>query len=184
MKEFKSIESTKEHIRKKPIKFEEDFEDITSTAAITNAGWTNINVHGGSTVYSSNSFSGNSYVQIAAYNSNESPLEAWLITPEINLDTTTDEEITFETNTGYDNGPALTTYISSDFNGDLTTATWIQLDAVLSEGPSNGYNNFIGSGAINISCLTGTFHVAFKYQGAANGITTTFQIDNVRVTGN
>ena len=28
MKEFKSIESTKEHIRKKPIKFEEDFEEI------------------------------------------------------------------------------------------------------------------------------------------------------------
>ena len=166
------------------ILFEEDFEDITSTAAITNAGWTNINTYGGSTVYSSNSFSGNSYVQIAAYNSNESPLEAWLITPEINLDATTDEEVTFETNTGYDNGPALTAYISSDFNGDLTTATWIQLDAVLSEGPSNGYNNFIGSGAINISCLTGTFHVAFKYQGAANGISTTFQIDNVRVTGN
>jgi hypothetical protein len=164
--------------------FEEDFEDITSTSGITNAGWTNVNVNGGSTLYSSRSFSGNRYVQISAYNSDESPLQAWLVTPEIDLDGTTDEELTFETNTGYDNGSALTAYVSSDFTGDVTTATWIKIDAQLSEGPSNGYNSFSSSGSINISCLTGKLHVAFKYEGADGGVTTTFQIDNVKITGN
>ena len=164
--------------------FEEDFENITSTNDITNAGWTNVNVNGGSTLYSSRSYSGNRYVQISAYRSNESPLETWLVTPEIDLDGTSDEELTFETNTGYDNGNALSTYVSSDFDGDVTTATWLRIDAALSSGPSNGYNSFSSSGSINISCLTGKLHVAFKYEGADGGVTTTFQIDNVKVTGN
>jgi len=162
----------------------EDFENITSTNDITNAGWTNVNVNGGSTLYSSKSFSGNRYVQISAYRSDESPLEAWLVSPEIDLDGTTDEELTFETNTGYDNGSALTTYVSSNFTGDVTTATWLKIDAALSSGPSGGYNSFSSSGSINISCLTSKVHVAFRYEGSDGGITTTFQIDNVKVTGN
>jgi len=164
--------------------FEEDFENITSANDITDAGWTNVNVNGGSTLYSSRSFSGNRYVQISAFRSNETPLETWLVTPEIDLDGTTDEELTFETNTGYDNGNALSTYVSSDYNGDVTTATWLRIDAALSSGPSGGYNSFSSSGSINISCLTGKLHVAFKYEGADGGVTTTFQIDNVKVTGN
>ena len=163
---------------------DEDFESITSTGAITTAGWTNVNVNGGSTVYSSRSFSGNRYVQISAFRTGESPLEAWLVSPEIDLDTTTDEELTFETNTGYDNGKALTAYVSSDFTGDVTTATWLKVDAVLSEGPSFGYNSFVSSGSINMSCLSGKVHVAFRYEGADGGVTTTFQVDNVKVTGN
>ncbi|MCI2229276.1 DUF5689 domain-containing protein [Polaribacter sp. MSW13] len=163
---------------------DEDFEGITSTSGITSAGWTNVNVNGGSTLFTSTSFGGNRYVQISAYNSGEAPLEAWLVTPEIDLDATTGEELTFETNTGYDNGKALTAYVSSDFTGDVTTATWLKIDAVLSEGPSSGYNSFIGSGSINMSCLSGKVHVAFKYEGADFGVTTTFQVDNVKVTGN
>ena len=163
---------------------DEDFESITSTAALTAAGWTNVNVNGGSTIYDPRSFSGNGYLQISAFRSGESPLEAWLVSPAINLDATTGEELTFETNTGYDNGKALSVFVSSDFTGDVSTATWLRVDAALSEGPSSGYNSFSSSGSINISCLSGDVHVAFKYDGADGGVTTTFQIDNVKVTGN
>lgn len=163
---------------------DEDFEGIFNTAGITSAGWTNVNVNGGATLYSSRSFSGNRYVQISAFRTGENPLEVWLVSPQIDLDTTTDEELTFSTATGYDNGKALTAYVSSDFTGDVSTATWIKLDAVLSEGPSSGYNSFISSGSVNISCLTGNVHVAFKYEGSDSGVTTTFQVDNVKITGN
>lgn len=163
--------------------FEEDFENINSNNDLTASGWTNINVNGGDNLYSSASFRGNRYVQISAFRSEEFPLEAWLISPEINLDSTINEELTFETNTGYDNGKALTVFISSDYSGDVSTATWIRLDAVLSEGPSSGYGSFLSSGSINISCLSGKVHLAFKYLGADGGVTTTFQIDNVKVTG-
>lgn len=163
---------------------DENFNTIKSTDDLTAAGWTNINVNDGNVVYTSVKFSTNRYLEISAYGSEESPVEVWLVSPEIDLDSSIDEELTFETNTGYDNGKALTTYISLDFNGDVTTATWQRLDPILSEGTSSGFNRFTSSGSINISCLTGKAHVAFKYKGADGGVTTTFQIDNVKVTGN
>ena len=164
---------------------DENFENITSANDITNAGWTNVNVNGGSNLFSSRSYAGNRYVQISAYNSDESPLEAWLVTPEIDLEGTSDEELTFDTKTAFDNGSALSVYVSSDFTGDVTTATWLKIDATLSEGPASGYSStFTNSGSIDISCLSGGIHIAFKYVGADGGVTTTFQIDNVRVTGN
>ena len=164
---------------------DEDFENITSANDITNAGWTNVNVNGGSNLFSSRSYAGNRYVQISAYNSDESPLEAWLVTPEIDLEGTSNEELTFDTKTAFDNGSALSVYVSSDFTGDVTTATWLRIDATLSEGPASGYSStFTNSGSIDISCLSGGVHIAFKYVGADGGVTTTFQIDNVRVTGN
>jgi len=165
--------------------FNEDFENIKSNSALITAGWSNINSNGKSTKFKSKSSSGNRIIELSAYNSSESPLEVWLVSPAINLDTTTDEELTFETNTGYDNGKVMTVYVSSDFTGDINTANWVQLDATLSEGPSSGYgSSFTQSGSINISCLSGDVHVAFRYVGADGGVTTTFQIDNVKVTGN
>lgn len=163
---------------------DEDFESLTTGAALTAAGWTSVNANGGTTLFAPTSFGGNRYVQVSAYRSGESPLEAWLVSPAINLDATTGEELTFETNTGYDNGKALSVYVSSNFTGDVKTATWLRVDAALSEGPSSGYNSFSSSGSINISCLSGDIHVAFKYDGADGGVTTTFQVDNVKVTGN
>lgn len=165
--------------------FEEDFDGITSTSALTTAGWTNVNVNGGSNLFSSRSFSGNRYVQVSAFRSGEDPMEAWLITPTINLDSSTDEALSFETKTGFNNGAALSVWVSSDFTGNITTSTWLQVDAIIADGPSNGYqSSFTNSGLVNLSCLSGNVHVAFKYLGADGGVTTTFQVENVKVIGN
>lgn len=165
--------------------FNEDFENIKSNSALITAGWSNINRNVKSTKFKSKSSSGNRIMELSAYNSGESPLEVWLVSPSINLDATTNEALTFETNTGYDNGKVMTVYISSDFSGNMNTANWVQLDVALSEGPSSGYgSSFTSSGSINLSCLSGGVHVAFRYVGDDGGVTTTFQIDNVKVTGN
>lgn len=165
---------------------EEDFESIRSTNDITASGWINENVNSGATLFSPTSFGNNSYLNISAYRTEEAPLEVWLISPEIDLDSTTKEIVTFDTNAAFYNGKALTTYVSSDFTGDISRATWIRLDAIIAEGPASGYGNFVNSGSINLSCLSGKIHIAFKYKGADNngGITTTFQIDNVKLIGN
>lgn len=162
--------------------FEENYDSLSS---LSNSEWTNVNINGGSNLFSLRNFSGNSYVQASAYNSNESPLEIWLVSPKIDLENSTDEVLTFDTKTGYNNGAALTAWVSSDFNRDPSTATWLQLDAIIAEGPQNRYEaNFTNSGAINLSCLSGEVHIAFRYKGADDGITTTFQIDNIKITGN
>lgn len=167
------------------ILFNEDFENIKSNSALLNAGWNNINANDNSAKYSSKTSNGNRAIEFSAYNSGESTVEVWLISPPINLDNSIEEVLTFDTNTGYDNGKVMKVYVSSDFNGDINTATWTLLDAKLSEGPTSGYGTrFTSSGNINLSCLSGNVHVAFQYVGGDGGITTTFRIDNVKVTGN
>jgi len=165
------------------ILFNENFSNLKNNTALLSAGWSNINANGGNTLFSSRTSAGNRFIDISAYNTGENPLEVWLISPAIDLDTSTDEVLSFETNTGYDNGKALTVYISSDFTGNVATANWIQIDAPISEGPASGYgSSFTKSGEINISCLSGNVHIAFKYSGSDGGVTTTFRIDNVKVT--
>ncbi len=164
--------------------FDDDFESYAVNQ--TNLpGWVNTNVNGGSELYEINSYDNNKYIQCSAYNSGETPLEVWLITPPINLDGSTDEELTFKTKTGYNNGAALSVFVSTDFTGDISSATWLMVDAEIADGPAGSYEtSFTDSGSIDISCLNGDVYVAFKYLGGDGGITTTFQVDDVKVTGN
>lgn len=167
------------------ILIDENFENIKTNSQLLNAGWSNINANGGKNVFKSKTKNGNRVMEMSAYNTAENPLEIWLISPTINLDTTTYETLTFETNNGYDNGKALKVFVSSDFSGDVKTATWTQINANLSVGPSNDYSNFFTkSGNISLSCLSGNVHVAFQYFGGDGGVSTTVQIDNVKITGN
>jgi hypothetical protein len=163
----------------------ETFENIKNNNQLLSAGWNNINANGGKNIYKPKTKNGNRVVEMSAYGTDENPLETWLISPSINLDTTTNETLTFETNNGYDNGKALKVYVSSDFSGDVKTATWTQINAETSEGPSGDFSNFFTkSGNISLSCLTGNVHIAFRYFGGDGAVTTTVQIDNVKITGN
>lgn len=163
----------------------ETFENIKNNSQLLKAGWLNINANGGKNIFKSKTKNGNRVVEMSAYGTGENPLETWLISPAINLDTTTNETLTFDTNTGYDNGKSLKVFISLDFSGDVKTATWTQINADLSEGPSNDFSNFFTkSGDISLSCLSGTVHIAFQYFGGDGSVTTTAQIDNVKITGN
>lgn len=161
--------------------FNEDFQTITNEAQLDALGWTNINVSGGSERYEDNSFSGDTYMKISAFGTGESPLEAWLVTPAINLDSTTNEELTFDVSSNFETGKILTAYITENFTGDVTTTEWIELDANIPIG-DGGFGDFVGSN-INISCLNGDVHVAFKYVGSAGGAETRYHIDDIKVTG-
>lgn len=161
--------------------YKEDFDNVSNLAT---AGWTNVNANGGSGLFSLRNYRGNSYVQASAYKSKEKSLEIWLVTPKINLDNSTDEILTFDTKTGFNNGAALSVWVSSNFTGDPKKATWLEInDAEIANGPKKGYQKkFTNSGSVNLSCLSGDVHIAFRYLGGGS-ITTTFQVDNVKVTG-
>jgi hypothetical protein len=161
--------------------FNEDFQAITNEAQLDAMGWTNINVSGGSERYEDNSFSGDVYMKISAFGTSESPMEAWLVTPAINLDGSTNEELSFEVSSNFETGKILTAFISENFTGDVTTTEWIELDANIPIG-DGGFGDFVTSN-INISCLNGDVHVAFKYLGAAGGAETRYHIDDIKITG-
>jgi len=164
--------------------FYEDFENINKTEDLEKLGWKNLNVNFGAEKYQKRAFNGNNSIRISAYNSEENPLEVWLISPVINLDNSVDEILNFETKASFDDGTILSTWVSVDFKGNIKEATWQQLKVNISVGPGSGYGTeFTSSGDISLSCLNGNIHIAFRYLGGDPGIGTTYEIDNIIITG-
>ncbi len=164
--------------------FFENFQEIKKTKDLEALGWTNTNAYLGNEKFNKRTSLGNVSMQISAYNSGENPLEAWLITPAINLDNSNNEILTFETKASYDNGTVLTAWASTNFNGNIGEATWQQLDVKISVGPGNTYvNDYISSGKVSLDCLDGDVFIAIKYLGGDSGISTTYDVDNFKIMG-
>lgn len=168
------------------IPFMENFEGQTAGTGenVNIEGWSNVNVNGGGRRWEVREFSSNKYAQATAFGSNENPFEVWLITPGLNLPGGSTPTLNFDTKDGFNNGAALTVSISTDYNGDITTATWTALSATIATGgPGNGYAaNFTNSGNVDLSAYAGqVVFVRFKYAGSSSGTTTTYQVDNVSV---
>lgn len=171
------------------IPYTEDFESIASTGpgvVFTMEGWLNVNLNDGTRKYEAREFDNNKYPQITAFNSGENIVEAWLVTPGINLNGASGNvTLNFDTKDGFYNGDGLKIYISTDFTGDVAGATWTELNATLSSGNTSGYaNNFTASGDIDLSSYVGQLvHIGFEYN-SEGGVTTTYQIDNLSVSSN
>jgi hypothetical protein len=125
------------------------------------------------------------YAQMSAFGSpNEASNISWLISPSINLNTTTNEILSFSSYAGFNSTPAVLELLYStnySGSGDPSLATWINLSATISNT-----NSWISSGAISLNSITSTsFYFAFKYIGGYSPTvaTTQFRVDNIRVTG-
>lgn len=165
--------------------FSQNFEGhAAGTGANVNLpGWININVGGGTRVWEVREFDNNKYAQTSAYSANQNPYEVWLITPGLILPSGSSPILKFDTNDGHYNGDALSVKISTNFDGNLSTATWTELNANISSGHTNGYGaNFVSSGEIDLSAYAGqVVYIGYQYLGGSDGITTTYQIDNISV---
>lgn len=164
--------------------FFENFQEIKKTKDLETLGWVNYNAYLGNTKFNKRTSKGNVSMQISAYNSGENPLEVWLITPAINLDSSNNEILTFDTKASYDNGTILTAWATTNFNGNISEATWQQLDVKISVGPGNTYvNDYISSGEVSLNCLSGDVFIALKYLGGDSSISTTYNVDNFKIIG-
>ncbi|PRX52083.1 DUF5689 domain-containing protein [Salegentibacter salegens] len=163
--------------------FEEDFTGITSQTALKEKGWTNLNVNGGK-AFEPGTFDGNRYIRVSAFNTEEAPMEAWLVSPSIDLDSTSGALLSFEIMSSYDNATILSVLVTEEFTGNVLTTNWTPLDAVIPIGPTNQYGKRFEKSEIDISCLKGDIRFAFRYLGAAPDKSTTYDIDNIRVSGN
>lgn len=169
------------------VPFVQNFDYTTANASVSLAGWTNANiVDGGNLLWTAKEYSDNKYVQISSYSSTSTSFdEAWLITPGIDMDNSTNEDFSFDVNVGYWNFAGLTVKISTDFDqtvAGITTATWTDVtsDFTIPSEPTGGFGDFATAGHLDVSSYAGTMYVAFVYNGDdASGQTSTFQIDNV-----
>lgn len=163
--------------------YKEDFE-VGNISNLEAAGWTNVNVTGGNLDYIIGSFSGDSYAQISGFNSDETDSEAWLISPQIDLSGSIEEDLSMNIQTNFDNGKILTIFITDNFTGDPTTTEWTQLDLDVPSGPSSGFGSFAQVGPTNISCAGETVWIGFRYISTDPDMTTRYHIDDVEITGN
>ena len=168
--------------------FYENFEDISNTGQgvwINLDGWENISESNGTEKWEARDFSSNSYASISAYQTGETNMTVWLITPEIDLNGSSDEILTFQSKDAWNNGDGLEVFISSNFSGNTSSASWTKIDAKLAEGTSTGFaQNFTDSGPIDLSSYSGKVRIAFKYTGGDPSLTTTYQIDEIKILGN
>ena len=176
-----TIESIPE---KEDVIFYENFQKLVSSRDIEKIGWNNINVNFGNGRFKKRSSDENTYVQISAYGSGEYVMEVWLISPEIDLDGSENEFLSFDTRATFEEGSLLTAWVSTDYLDSFTDATWQQLDGEVSVG-SNGSSNkqFQSSGSVQLHCLEGKIRIAFRYLGSDPGASTTYDLDNILILG-
>lgn len=148
-------------------------------------------MNGGAEKWEARVFSNNKYAQFSPFGLTpaENNVDTRLITPGINLDNTTDEFLRFGSKIGFANGEAVTVWASTDYNGggtaaDVNAATWVQLDATFAAQTQSYPTNYTSSGNVDLSGFSGTVYISFRYVGGTNGITSTYQIDNIEVYGN
>lgn len=163
--------------------FKEDFE--ATSGAINLSDWTNYSQEGTRLFFSYfDRDSSSRATRIGSYRSGDTSSISWLITPEIDLDNTANEYLTFETSNSFADGSELEVLISTDWDGDtanLGTATWESLPAnIVSD--SEYFRNWVSSGLVELTNYTGKVRIAFKYTGSGTSSEDgTYEIDNITV---
>lgn len=176
----KDLEFVNDRCVEPTILFSENFSTVTKFADITLAGWTNF-AEAGTKKWRGNVYNGDSYAEMTPYNSGEPSNVAWLVTPGVTLPTTGASSLKFiaEYHHWVD-GAKLEVYVSTDYSGSVTSATWTALPArvpVLADGQFN----WVNSGAVDLSAYAGKkVYVAFKYSGSTSS-STGMNVDNVTI---
>jgi hypothetical protein len=165
------------------ILLEEDFE--TSSGEISITDWVNYREEGTQSWRSySDTYSQSKAARIGSVNSGNASTITWLITKGVDLGTTTEEFLSFETSNSFANESNLEVLISTNWDGttaNITAATWDVLPAkIVSDGEN--FKNWVHSTYINLSNYSGTVFIAFKYTGNGNvNFNGTYELDNIKI---
>lgn len=164
--------------------FEEDFSDNVDNTVLNTTGWSNISQLG-TVKWSEQVFSGNGYAEFTSFGSGQALNVAWLISPEIDMDTHEGEKLFFQTAhnflTSRDNTIEL--MVSKDYDGtNFAASSWVKVPATM-VSPDDVRFVWVNSGAVDLSKFTGKIHFAFKVTGSGTNtnLDGTFQVDNVRL---
>ncbi|TXG36914.1 DUF5689 domain-containing protein [Seonamhaeicola maritimus] len=169
--------------------FYEDFESQSNNRQVSISGWTNYVEEGsegweGYSSTSSNASLGRSArVQIAS--SGDIKNVTWLITPAIDLNSYSNITLRFKTSNSLADSSFMEVLYSLDWDGteaNVTSATWGVLSDAYVVKDSDSFASWFNSGNVNLSCATGTMHIAFKYTGGGletfDGI---YELDEISV---
>lgn len=166
---------------------EEKFDGFTNNATLTMPGWAIVTETGTVTwkAGTAGSSGTNPFAKASAFGTNQAVVRTWMISPEIDMTQTTDEKLEFRGCGGFDNGALLKVYVSTNYvSGNPTAATWTQLSFNALPTQASGYPAFGSSGLIDLSAYNGSIRIGWVYEGGtATNQTTTWEVDNILVTG-
>ncbi|WP_029033922.1 DUF5689 domain-containing protein [Salinimicrobium terrae] len=172
------------------ILFEDDFSSQKNNKPVEGKGWKNIIQEGSRaweafTASGANASLGRS-ARMRPSGSGDSRSISWLITPKINFDTNSGEVLSFKTSTSLANGSFMEVLISTNWDGmeeNLLEAEWKILPSAYVAQNNDFFGDWISSGLVDLSCISGKGHVAFRYTGSDhsyyNGI---YELDDVMIT--
>ena len=156
------------------ISFNKDFED----GKINSGGWTTQKLVG-ATDWEAYQFSGEYFARISNYTGgSNSPSDAWLISPEVDLTEFEKPALNFRTACNY-NGAELEIYVTDNYDGTSkpVVGNWTELAAPISSG---GFA-WVESGDVILSAFQGKkVYVAFRYLGS-NSDGKTWEVDDIKL---
>ena len=127
----------------------------------------------------------NPYLQMSSFGSG-STNKTWIISPTFDFSTVTDKFISFTLADAYQNGNPVKLKYSTDYTGAdcPSKATWTEIGATeiaaLINNTAKYDNKFESTGDIAVPA-TGKVVFAIVYEGSSAGITTTVQIDDIKI---
>lgn len=151
-----------------------DFQD----QSITSGSWEMLNVSGSiNWVTSDQGSTGNFYAK-CDNGTTPANCETWLISPVVDLSTSTAPKLSFR-NATFSANNVMTVLVSTNYSGNPSTATWTDItsQATLSTGSFTWTN----SGSIDMSSYKlATVYVAFKYVGTSS-VRQTWEVDEITI---
>ncbi len=172
--------------------FNDFFETQVAGEPIIGNGWTNF-VEAGSETWEAYSDSGTNAslgisARMGAYQSGDDSNIGWLITPELNFDDQDAEVLSFKTSNSFADGSNLELLFSTDWDGNpgtIVEATWNLLPAAILVQDDDFFGDWIYSGNVDMSCIEGTGHIAWKYVGSGDpDFDGTYELDEIEVSFN
>jgi len=155
-----------------------DFQSGQDRDEISLTGWTN-QATVGDRRWIYRSFDQNLFAQMTSFNADAPSNESWLVTPEITTSET--PTLSFESAQAFYKHDGLSVWVSTNFSGDASSASWQELTEATLAGSSDEEYDWIESGEIDLSSYGSQVYIGFKYEGTSATNTTTYRLDNIIV---
>ena len=157
-----------------------DFND----ANLNSGGWTT-QIIIDTTNWFTDSFGGDDFVKATNYSNGQNiPANTWLISPAVNLSSSTQPMLNFETIMKWP-GAALVLHVSTNYDGTSNPnqqGTWTDITSLASWDVDNTtWGNWTPSGDVDLSAYkSANTYIAFEYLGSSNS-GSTWEIDNILI---
>ena len=156
-----------------------DFNDLS----LTSGGWTT-QIIIDTTNWFVESLGGDDFVKITNYNNGNVPANTWYISPALNLSSSIQPLLSFETIMKWP-GPALILHISTDYDGisnPTQQGTWTDITSqALWDTDNTTWGNWTPSGDVDLtSYISDSTFIAYEYIGSSNS-GSTWEIDNIKI---